>query len=188
MTMTIVGKAMKSKWIKIGIAAVAILVASASVARAQDRAEVGVSLASAVIGLGDNDFKSFGVPAGGFGVFSPGLYATFFLTPKIAVEPQVGLNVISSGGSTETIANLGAQVDYFLKGTDVSSLYVFGGAGVISITDADSTTTLAGGAGYRIRAGERLTMRADGRLTHYSDGGGNVLSFNVSIGGLFGRK
>ncbi|MSO49800.1 MAG: hypothetical protein EXQ49_07835 [Acidobacteria bacterium] len=31
---------------------------------------------------------------------------------------------------TETLMNLGAQVDYFLNGVDVNSLYVFGNVGL----------------------------------------------------------
>lgn len=189
MTMAIFSRSMRSKWIKVGIAAVAVLVGTASAARAQEsKVEIGASMASAVIGLGDNDFKTFGVPAGGFGLFNPGLYASIFVTPKIAIEPQFGLQVISAGGDTETLMNLNAPVDYFLKGADVNSLYVFGGVGLATATDVDSTTNFGGGVGYRIRAGDRLAMRADGRLTHHSDGGGNTLSFTFSIGGLFGKK
>ncbi len=180
---------LQNKWIKVGIAAVAVLASTASVARAQEsKVEIGASMASAVIGLGDNDFKTFGVPAGGLGLFNPGLYASLFVTPKIAIEPQVGLQVISAGGDTETLMNLNAQVDYFLKSADVNSLYVFGAVGLATATDVDSTTNFGGGVGYRIRAGDRLAMRADGRLTHHSDGGGNILSFSLSIGGLFGKK
>ena len=185
MTMAIV----KSRWIKVGIAAVAVLVGTASAARAQEsKVELGTSIASAVIGLGDNDFKTFGVPSGGLGLFNPSLYATIFVTPKIAIEPQAGIQVLSAGGDTETFTSLNAQVNYFLNGSDVNSLYVFGNVGLNSATDVDSTTNVGGGVGYRIRAGDRLAMRADGRLTHHSDGGGNVLSFTFSIGGLFGKK
>jgi hypothetical protein len=38
-----------------------------------------------------------------------------------------------------------------------------------------------------MRVGDRLTFRFDGRYTHISDVGGNLLSFGVSIGGLLGR-
>jgi hypothetical protein len=142
-----------------------------------------------MIGFGDNSATVLGVPSGGFGVLNPGLYVTCFLGPKIAVEPQFGLIVVSGNGDTGHLANFGAQLDYFIRGTRQSSPYVFAGAGIVSVTDAGATPkSVDGGAGYRMALGDRLTVRMDGRITHFTEGGGNSFSLTISLGGVFGRK
>jgi hypothetical protein len=159
-------------------------------AQAQDQPkfEVGTSLANITVGLGDNDFTSLGMPSGAFGLLSPGVYGSIFATPKVAIEPQVGLVVITGNGNTNHLLNLGGQVSYFTRGGAVSSPYIFGALGIISASDSDAITSVGAGAGYRIRAGDRVTLRMDGRLTRFSDGGGSSLSFTFSIGGLFGAR
>ena len=171
------------------IAAILVL-GTALPARAQDRGvELGTSLASLMVGFGDNGTGTIlGVPSGGFGILNPGLFVSCFVTPKVAIEPQVGLLVVSSNGDSVHIANVGVQADYFINGTRRSSPYVFGGAGFIHTTDADVTPKSFGaGAGYRAALGDRLTMRVDGRVTHFTEGGGNVFALTVSLGGMFGR-
>lgn len=68
----------------------AALMAAASTAQAQPTAEIGASLMSATFGLGDDDVTTFGVPASGFGILNPGVYASFFIGSYAAVEPQIG--------------------------------------------------------------------------------------------------
>src|SRR5687767_14540305 len=194
MTMTTVGvvRTRVRKGILVGVGTLAIIAASVAPAHAQAQAqgqtqpkfELGASLANLTIGLGDNDFTSFGVPSSFFGLLNPGVYASIFAGPNISIDPQVGLTVLSGGGETAHILTLAGQVNYFTKGTDVSSPYIFGNVGLITATDSDSTTTFGGGVGYRIRAGDRLAFRLDGRLTHFGDGGGNTISVNLSLGGL----
>ena len=65
---------------------------------------------------------------------------------------------------------------------------VIGGLGLVAVSNSDATPKQVSlGAGYRIRFGDRLVLRIDGRYTHFTDGGGNGLGFNVSIGGIFWR-
>jgi hypothetical protein len=169
--------------------AAAILVVTPAHARAQDpKAEIGASLAGAVVGLGDNDFTVFGVPSG-FGVFGlghPGVYSALFLGRRLAVEPQIGLLVVSGDGDTNHLVNFVGQIDYFLGGLDRPAPYVFAAAGIVDVSGSSQTPKSVGaGVGYRIPVGDRLVFRFDGRYTHYTDDDGNVLAFGVSIGGLF---
>jgi hypothetical protein len=185
------GKLLFGKVIRVAAATVMVLVVTAAPARAQAtpaKVELGVSLANLTIGLGDNDFTTFGVPSSFFGLFSPGVYASIFATPNISIDPRVGLMVISGGGDTEHLLNLGAQVNYFTRGTAASSPFLFGDVGLLNASDEDSITTFGGGAGYRWLLGDRLALRGDARFTHYSDGGGNSISVTLSLGGLFGNK
>lgn len=178
-------RSLKSLMVAAGLVALA-----ATPAHGQGRGiELGTSLANVTFGLEDGDAKVLGIPSGGFGILNPGLYASIFLTDRIAVEPQFGLILINSDISgTQHILNFNAQVDYFMRGTSANSLYLFGGGGVINVSDAGTTpASISGGAGYRWVLGDRLTMRADGRFTHFTDAGGNAIAFTLSLGGLFGR-
>lgn len=83
---------------------------------------------------------------------------------------------------------MAGQVNYSLEDTSRDAPYVFGTIGVISASDDDSNhASIGGGAGYRLMVGGRLVFRVEGRLTHFTGGAGNMLSFAVSIGGLFGQ-
>ena len=177
--------------VRVLLVAAALTFAVAQPARAQDRGvEIGTSLASLMVGFGDGGTGTIlGIPSGGFGILSPSLYASIFVAPKISIEPQVGLIVISSDGETAHLASVAGQVNYFLRGTRESSPYVFGSVGFFSATGAESNpTSVSGGAGYRMALGDRLTMRADGRITHFTEGGGNAFALTISLGGVFGRN
>ena len=154
---------------------------------ADPKAEIGASLATATFGLGhNNDGSTFGIPSGGFGILQPGVYASFFIGPYVAIEPQVGLIWASISGHSEHIVNFVGQVDYFVTGADSNSAYIFGAAGVIDVSGSSTTPkSVGGGVGYRIVAGDRLTFRIDGRFAHLTEGGGNTLSFGLTIGGVF---
>jgi hypothetical protein len=79
------------------------------------------------------------------------------------------------------------QFDYFVQGTGTSSPYIFASAGVFGSSDEYNPSYSAGG-GYRIRAGDRLAFRVDGRYTRFGgDADGNALAFTLSIGGIFGQ-
>ncbi len=172
------------------IIALGLFVTAASAARAADASvEIGTSLASAIIGLEHNDGSTFGVPTGGFGILNPGLYAALVVGDTVAVEPQLGLLVVSNSGHTDHILNFAAQLDYFLSGSSVSSPYVFASAGLVEASGSSTTPkSVSAGIGYRIPSGGRLVFRLDGRFVHYTEGIGNRLVFAWSIGGLLGGR
>ena len=134
----------------------ALLATRPEMARAQEpRVEVGASLASLVVGLGDNDGSLFGIPSGGFGLVNPGVYVSLFLGSHVAIEPQIGLLRASSGGDSATTVNLVGQLNYFISGATEPSAYLFVAAGLTESSDPGTTpNTVGGGAGYRIPVGE----------------------------------
>jgi hypothetical protein len=180
---------MKSaRLVKIFVVAAVLVTAPAAPARAQvSGLELGTSLVSLMINTNDSTTTTFGVPSGGFGIVNPGAYLSVFVGPRIAVEPQIGLLLMSGGGHSAHALNLAGQVDYFFNGSDLNSPYAFGSVGVLSTTGAGVTpVSVSGGAGYRKLLGDRLTLRFDGRFTHYTQGLGNAVAFTASLGGMFG--
>ena len=174
----------------IGLSLTVLAVAIPAAAQGAGRVEVGASLVNFMAVFPNQGDKSvlFGVPSGSFGLLGPSVYAAVFAGPQFAIEPQLGLLVISSGGSTNHVVDLAGQVDYFLYGTTVTSPYVFGAVGLVAVSNADTTPKqVSVGGGYRMRFGDRLILRFDGRYTHFTDGNGNGVGFNLSIGGIFGR-
>lgn len=165
----------------------AITLSLAPPAIAQPRVEVGGSLASLMVGLDDDeDVTVLGIPSAGFGLLNPGVYGSFFLGDKAAIEPQIGLIWVSSDGESMHALTAAAQFDLFFNGTARTSPYVFAGGGIIDMSDTTETPkSVTAGAGLRIPAGDRLVFRLDGRYIHYTNEGGNALAFGLSIGGLF---
>jgi hypothetical protein len=174
----------------IGLSLAVLAVAYPAAAQGTRRVEVGASLVNLMIVFPEQGDKSvlFGIPSGSYGLLSPSVYAAFFATPRVTIEPQAGLLFVSTGGNTTHVVNLAGQVDYFLNGSDVSSPYAFGAVGLVMISNADTTPKqVGGGAGYRMRVGDRLVLRIEGRYTHFTAGEGNALGFSFSFGGIFGR-
>lgn len=168
--------------------AAVLVVFSAGALRAEE-VEVGTSMVSVLFGMGgDNeDLSAIGTPAAGFGILQPTLYGSFFVNARVSVEPQLGLVWVSQNGESVHFYHASVQGNYFLRGSSVRSPYVFGSLGVIDYTQsAENPKSLTFGGGYRIPVGGRLTFRVDGRFSHLTEGGGNTLNINLSIGGLFG--
>jgi hypothetical protein len=171
------------------IVAACLLLNSPPARAAEPKIEVGAALTDVMVGIGSNDVTIFGLPSGELDFFNPSVYASFFVGSHLAIEPQVGVQVISTSGHTSHVANLTGQVDYFVLGTGKSSPYVFGGAGVVDMSGSSVTPkTFSAGGGYRVPVGDRLAFRFDGHVTHLTEGGDNVIFFAVSIGGVFGSS
>ncbi len=180
------------KGVHVLLATAVLFATMTGVARAA-QVEVGASLVSANIGVGeDNEGSTIGIPSGGFGVFQPGLFASIFVDPRLAIEPQIGLIWVGANGESFHLLHGGVQVDYFVMGATRRSPYVFAAVGVIDVSETDeSPTSISGGAGYRVPVGDRLTVRFDARFSHFTSRGGgnafNTLSVALSLGGIFGR-
>ena len=165
---------------------VGILSIGAVSAAHADTIELGTTMAGVTFA---SEGTTVGVPSSGFGFSTPGVFASFFVTPHVSLEPQATFVVVSSSGDSYHAVHGAGQGNYFLSGPDRSSPYLFGTGGIIHVSGSDISPKLIGaGAGYRVRVGDRLTFRFDGRALHMTDEGGNMLTLGVSIGGLFGRR
>lgn len=178
---------MRARNLQAALVMLVTMLATAPPVLAQPKVEVGGTLASLVVGLDDDDNDTIiGIPSATFGIFNPGVYASFFLGDHAAVEPQIGLLWASSGGHSNHVLTAAAQFDYFIAGTEVRSPYVFVAGGITDTSGSSETPkSIAAGAGFRLPVGDRLTFRLDGRYLHFTDEGGNALAFGLSIGGIF---
>ena len=177
----------------LGLGLVLAAVWMPSAARAQTpKVEIGASLASAVVALGESDGGTvFGIPSGGFGLTNPGVYASFFVLPRLAIEPQVGLVVASFDGDTSHLVNAVGQASFFLSDVGRPAAYVLGSAGIIDVSGGSTNPkSVSVGLGYRIPVGENLSFRLDGRYTRFiiGDEGSNTIAFTFSLAGRFGRR
>jgi hypothetical protein len=155
--------------------------------------EIGASLASATIGVGDHFFHGpiFGVPNGDNGWIRPVVYASFFVLPRLALEPQLALVVSTFNGRLLHNVNLGGQVDYFFTDVGSPAAYVFGSASIVDTSGIRShPKSISAGLGYRVPVGENLAFRLDGRYARVTteNAAGNAIAFTFSIGGLFGKR
>ena len=150
--------------------------------------EVGTTMASLLAGVGDNDTTLLGVPPINAGFGNPGIYTSLFVTPHVAIEPQLGLVWQSTGGRSSHLLTLNGQVDYFVDGLRRSSAFVFGSVGVTDGSGSSNPKNLGFGVGYRIPVASRLAFRLDAGFQHYTDGIGNLVALHLSIGGIFGSN
>ena len=169
--------------------AAVVLVAGFS-APALAQVEVGASLVgvSFLKEDGGSTITALGSPTGSlFGLFTPGTYVSVFFTPHVAAEGTVGFLSLSGEAESVHAVTAGGQIDWLIKGERASSPYVFGGVGVMHATDSGAVATYSAGGGYRVKFGDRLAMRLQGRYTRIGSDGGNVFDVSVSLGGLFGK-
>lgn len=142
---------------------------------------------------GANSITHVGVP-GGIGplaTFSPVLYASFFATPSIMVEPQVSFSSTSSGGITDTFFWIAGQVAYLFAPRQAGSAYV--GANVAYQTASETGSPSVNGPGfggelgYRFKVKNSLAIRFNGRYRRwFSDFKDvNEIGFAMGLGATF---
>lgn len=166
---------------------------AASPAHAQQRFELGASVInlSFIVDESDDNVVVLGVPNVGFGLMNPGVYGSFFVGPRVSIEPQLSLTWLHGDGESTHLINAAIQANYFLRGSDRTSAYVFGTVGGFFVDEAPTTpVTFGGGIGYRWRLGDRLVMRLDGRYLRISDDSfdSNSVAVTLWLGGLFGGR
>jgi hypothetical protein len=153
------------------------------------KAEVGVGIVGlSVYSQEGETITTLGVPSATF-VTPAAVYASFFVTPSLALEPQLGVVYVSGDDASFHIATLAGQVDYFFKGRERPSPYVFGRGSFSNVGgdgDSDSSSSFGGGLGYRFPVGGRALLRLEGRFDHRLendfDSGANTFSVSLSLG------
>jgi hypothetical protein len=178
---------------RLALTALAVIILAPGALRSGEpenrKAEIGVGIVGlSVYSQEGETITTLGVPNATF--FTPAaVYASFFVTPKLALEPQLGVVYFSGDDSSFHVATFAGQVDYFFKGKERPSPYVFGRGSFTNAGgegDSDTTSSFGGGLGYRIPVGGRALLRLEGRFDHRLEGdfdsGANTFSVSVSLG------
>jgi hypothetical protein len=162
--------------------------AAASPAQAKQSVEIGTSLGVTIYSGSGPSATVIGVPAGLGPAAQPSIYATFFATPSVMIEPQMSLAHISSSGSSTTMFDMGAQLGYLVTPAERGSPYVAANVAYQTISDFSSFHGfgVGGALGYRARVGRGFAVRLEARYRHWMGDfdGLNEIGFGIGLGGI----
>ena len=173
------------------LAAAFALLASAHPALAQSpkpRPEIGIR--GGIMRVTEkNDFGSqsytvMALPAGP--PFAPGgVHLTLFMSPRFAIEPELGIVRISDEGSSFMLTTAALQFNGFLGADANKSPYLFAQVATIREDEdggGDSDNAFGVGAGYRKVYRESIALRYELRYRRWSRPFGSANEFGLLIG------
>lgn len=169
---------------------VTALTLAGSLAAAQEasRAEVGTLVGVTILSVSGNSVTHIGIPGDGIQA-SPTLYATFFPSPSVMVEPQVAFTYLSSDGSHATAIGIAAQLGYLTSTAPSGSPYLAVNVAFQSVSDGVTFSGPGVGAavGYRLVVKHSLAIRFDARYRRwFSDFDElNEIGFGMGLGATF---
>ena len=156
-----------------------------TLAAAQSRTtiEVGTLIGVTILSQSGTSVTHIGIPGDGIQA-SPTLYASFFVTPSLFVEPQLAFTTISSSGSHLTSIAFAGQVGYLFTPDASGSGYVAANAAFHSISDGGSVSGTGVGAavGYRFKVKNSLAIRVDGRYRRWFSDFKDLNEIGIGLG------
>jgi hypothetical protein len=169
-------------------------VAGAQAAQSRATTEVGTGVGVTILSRsGFNSITHIGAPGGAGPVapFSPLLYASFFATPSVMVEPQLSFSSTSSSGTTDTFIFIAGQVAYLFSPHQTGSAYLGANVAFQSLSETGTTSVsgpgFGGELGYRFKVRNSLAIRLNGRYRRwFSDFKDlNEIGFGLGLGATF---
>jgi len=161
---THVGLVRRTRALALAIVLTSVAAGVTAAEPADRKAEIGLGLAGVVVtSVGGDSVFAVGAPA------SSAVHATLFVSPRLALEPQLAFTFASSDGDSVHALVLAGQVDYFLGDRNTKSPFLFGRGLLQRVGDSDvsyTSTGVGGGVGYRIPIGDRAVFRLEGRYDH----------------------
>jgi hypothetical protein len=138
--------------------------------------------------FGSRTSTTLALPAGFF-IAPGGIHATFFVSPRIALEPQLGFLRISDENDSFSLLTLAGQVNAFLGPDATRAPYLFGQVATLREDDSgssESQTGFGGGLGYRKVHRESIALRYEARFRRWTGRGltTNELGFLIGIGAV----
>jgi hypothetical protein len=164
----------------------AVLSFTATAALAQAPAPRGLELgidAGITIGLGDNSVTTIDIPAQAFRVGFP-------ISPRVSLEPKLGLTIISGNGDTFTAyrGELGVLYhfgsDKYPGAYQRAGLYVRPFGGIVGFSDGASQTSglLGAGLGIKVPLVAKLSSRFEANFAHlFGDADGNEIGLLAGL-------
>src|SRR5437867_12113693 len=175
------------------VSVLALCGAHTTMAQAKASAEIGTLVGVTVLSAsgGGGTLTHVGIPGDGVQA-SPTIYATFFASPAVMIEPQAAFSLLSSGGSTLTSFGVALQAGYLFTPSQPGSAYVAanGTFQTVSLSGGGGSVSgpgLGGALGYRFKVKNNVAIRLDGRyrrwFSDYSDL--NEIGFGLGLGATF---
>jgi len=168
----------------------ALLIPTLALAQRKPALELGTSLGLTITSSADllgGNVTRFGVPGEGI-LGQPTIYASVFAGKGVIVEPQLALNIISSGGETDTAVGLAAQIGYLFDGPERNSPFLAGSLAYQSISRGSGggdEVGLGAKVGYRVLAGSSVGVRFEAGYRRWFDSHLNEFTFGIGLGGIF---
>lgn len=139
------------------------LVPSIAIAQQRPLVEIGTRLGATVEDVSGQTTTYLGVPGAGI-LAQPTIYASFFATPNIMVEPEVAFNLITGSGTASTYTTVGAagSIGYLTSTTSNGAPFLAATVGVQHASGGGSSHTEAavgGTLGYRLAVEQSLAVR-----------------------------
>ena len=169
-------------------------VAGAQAAKSRTTTEIGTGVGVTILSQsGLNSITHIGAPggAGPIAPFSPLLYASFFATPTVIVEPQASFSSTSSSGTTDTFIFIAGQVAYLFSPHQTGSAYLGANVAFQTLSETGATSVsgpgFGGELGYRFTVRNSLAIRLNGRYRRwFSDFKDlNEIGFGLGFGATF---
>lgn len=139
-----------------------------------------IELGASLVGLSVTDYGGLtttfvGVPAT--------LYASFFVTRRLMLEPQVGFHSMTAGSRSDRLLIGTLQAGFLFRGARRASPYLLVDATAAENSYGPDQTNLAlgGGAGYRLPIGA-LAIRGELKYRRYLRPGADALSVILAVG------
>lgn len=178
----------------------ALAIPIATQAQSTPAVEIGTQIGFSILRPATDNAESvfiIGIP-GGQGNFlaNSSLYAAFFPSESLVVEPEISLIRFSSDGDSFMLLGLTAGLKHLFAGTDVPSPFVGAEAGLLleSESDFDSNTdwVVGGSAGYRVPVRGALSVIFEGRYRRWLAGQEfatdlNEFTFGIGLGAIVPR-
>lgn len=151
--------------------------------------DIGISMLS-----GDGTTLTYvGAPAQSFRG-QPGLYATFFSTGPVCIEPRIALSIADFDNGSTTALGFGASIGYLFNGPAAGSPFLAADFGLMSsstswgsIDVSDSDFGLGVTAGYRSVIDRGLGLRVNVGFKRWFDSDYTEFRIGVGIGGIVHR-
>lgn len=169
--------------------ALAVLTLAPSLAVAQGRpiVEIGTRLGATIQHVTGSTLTEISVPGAGI-LGQPTIYATFFATPEVFVEPDVAFNVITGGGSTVTTFGGSANIGYLIPtATPDAAPFVAASGALQHISGGGTSSTegaVGGRVGYRFVVQSSFAVRLEAGYRRWFSSHVNEITIGLGLGGI----
>ncbi len=169
--------------------AVVLIALVPTLATAQGRpvVEIGTRLGVTVESAHGATLTHVGAPGSGI-VGQPTIYASFFATPNMFVEPEIAFNVVTGLGQTATSIGGLLSLGYLSSWDARSAPFIAGTFGVERMSEggySHTEATVGGRIGVRLLASQAFAVRIEGGYRRWlGSSNENEITFGIGLGGV----